>query len=52
MPAFANPEKKLYGLQFYAESNDPDGARILGNFAGNICGCRLNIVNTKNSGTH
>ena len=39
IPAFANPEKKLYGLQFYAESNDPDGARILGNFAGNICGC-------------
>ena len=38
-PAFANPEKGLYGLQFYAESNDPDGARILGNFAGNICGC-------------
>ena len=39
MPAFANLEKRLYGLQFYAESNDPDGARILGNFAGNICGC-------------
>lgn len=39
IPAFANLEKNLYGLQFYAESNDPDGARILGNFAGTICGC-------------
>ena len=38
-PAFANPSARLYGLQFYAESNDPDGARILANFAGNICGC-------------
>lgn len=39
MPAFANVQAKLYGLQFYAESNDPDGARILANFAGSICGC-------------
>lgn len=39
MPAFANLESNLYGLQFYAESNDPDGARILANFAGTICGC-------------
>lgn len=38
-PAFANPSAQLYGLQFYAESNDPDGARILANFAGSICGC-------------
>ncbi len=39
MPAYANVQEKLYGLQFYAESNDPDGARILANFAGAICGC-------------
>ena len=39
-PAFANVEAKIYGLQFYAESNDPDGARILANFAGSICGCK------------
>ncbi len=39
MPAFANVAEKIYGLQFYAESNDPDGARILANFAGGICGC-------------
>ena len=38
-PAFANPDRKLYGLQFYAESNDPDGAVILANFAEKICGC-------------
>lgn len=38
-PAFANVRENLYGLQFYAESNDPDGARILANFAGSICGC-------------
>ena len=40
MPAFANVEDKIYGLQFYAESNDPDGVRILANFAGAICGCK------------
>lgn len=39
IPAFASHEKKLYGLQFYAESNDPDGAQILANFAGSICNC-------------
>lgn len=39
MPAFANIASNLYGLQFYAESNDPDGVRILANFAGDICGC-------------
>lgn len=38
-PAFANADANLYGLQFYAESNDPDGARILANFAGGICNC-------------
>lgn len=39
MPAFANADANIYGLQFYAESNDPDGARILANFAGSICNC-------------
>ncbi len=39
MPGFANVEKQIYGLQFYVESNDPDGLRILENFAGAICGC-------------
>ena len=38
-PAFADVERSLYALQFYAESNDPDGAAILSNFAGKICGC-------------
>ena len=38
-PAFADFERNLYGLQFYAESNDPDGAIILSNFAEKICGC-------------
>lgn len=38
-PAFGDLERNLYGLQFYAESNDPDGAVILSNFAEKICGC-------------
>ena len=38
-PAFADLDRRLYGLQFYAESNDPDGAVILSNFAEKICGC-------------
>ena len=38
-PAFGNFSRSLYGLQFYAESNDPDGAAILSNFAERICGC-------------
>ena len=29
----------LYGLQFYPETNDPDGTQILMNFAANICRC-------------
>ena len=28
-PAFGNLSRNLYGLQFYAESNDPDGGVIL-----------------------
>ena len=39
VPGFADFERNLYGLQFYAESNDPDGAAILSSFAEKICGC-------------
>ena len=39
IPGFADLDRSLYGLQFYAESNDPDGATILTNFAEKICGC-------------
>lgn len=39
VPAFSDEEKKIYGLQFYAETNDPDGLRILSNFARGVCGC-------------
>ncbi len=39
VPAFGCDEKRMYGLQFYPESNDPDGFTILANFAVNICGC-------------
>lgn len=38
-PGFANIEKHIYGLQFYVESNDPDGLHILENFAEQICAC-------------
>lgn len=36
--AYVCREKNLYGMQFYPESNDPDGLRILSNFA-DICNC-------------
>ena len=36
--AFADEEKKLYGMQFGVESNDPDGLAILSNCE-DICGC-------------
>ena len=39
VPAFADFDRSLYALQFYAESNDPDGAVMLSNFAEKICGC-------------
>ena len=39
VPGFADIEHNLFALQFYAESNDPDGAVILSNFAERICGC-------------
>ena len=38
VPAFGNVQKNIYALQFYVESNDPDGLNILENFAVNICG--------------
>ena len=38
-PAFGSDDKMIYGLQFYAETNDPDGLTILANFARGICGC-------------
>jgi len=37
MPGCGNIEKQIYGLQFYVESNDPDGLRILENFAEHVC---------------
>ena len=37
--AFACEEKKLYGMQFGVEPNDPDGLQILDHFAADICGC-------------
>ena len=37
--AFGNPTRNIYCLQFYVESNDPDGLMILQNFAERICGC-------------
>ncbi len=36
---YAQTEKKLFGLQFQVEQNDPDGILILANFAMKICGC-------------
>lgn len=41
-PAFGNLYKNIYGLQFYVESNDPDGLKILENFAEFICKCPRN----------
>lgn len=38
--ALADPEKKLYGLQFHPEvAHTPDGMKILENFLFNICKC-------------
>lgn len=42
VPGFGCMEKNIYALQFYVESNDPDGLRILENFAEGICGCARN----------
>ena len=37
---FASDDDRLYGVQFIPEQNDPDGSRMLVNFAALICGCR------------
>lgn len=37
--AFSIAQRRLYGMQFYAEQNDPDGLKILNNFIVKICGC-------------
>jgi len=42
IPAFGCLEKHIYGMQFYVESNDPDGLKILENFAEYICKCPRN----------
>ena len=36
---YQHREAPLFGLQFEAEQNDPEGTRILRNFALDICGC-------------
>ena len=39
--AFANPEKKLYGVQFHPEvKHTTEGQNILKNFLLNVCGCK------------
>lgn len=37
--AFEDKEKRLYGVQFDLERNDPEGSAILMNFVIDICGC-------------
>ena len=37
--AFADEGRKIYGMQFTAEQNDPDGLTVLANFTRGICGC-------------
>lgn len=37
--AFAHPEDRRWGIQFYPEQNDPDGLTILENFTQRVCGC-------------
>ena len=39
--AFADDERKLYGVQFHCEVNHtPDGKLMIGNFLRRICGCK------------
>ena len=40
--AFAHPEGRRWGIQFYPEQNDPDGLTILENFTQRVCGCEEN----------
>ena len=38
--AFADDERRFYGIQFHAEvTHTPQGERLFGNFLKNICGC-------------
>lgn len=37
--AFSFEKKRLYGMQFEIESNDPEGLTILNNFIIDVCGC-------------
>ena len=37
--AFSDEGKRLYGMQFGVEQNDPEGLEILDHFAVDICGC-------------
>lgn len=37
--AYADEQKKIYGVQFELERNDPEGSAILKNFARDVCGC-------------
>lgn len=39
-PAFSDDAGRIFGVQFYVESNDPDGLVLLTNFAGGICGLK------------
>ncbi len=36
---FVDRDRRLYGVQFEVERNDPDGYHLLSNFSRNICGC-------------
>lgn len=38
--AFEDTERKMYGVQFDLERNDPEGSVILMNFVMDICGCQ------------
>lgn len=38
--AFEQSDRRIYGLQFELERNDPQGTAILKNFAVGICGCK------------
>jgi len=43
LAAIADPEKRLYGLQFHPEvEHTPKGGQIISNFLFNICGCKSN----------
>lgn len=37
--AFAHQTLPLFGVQFEVEQNDPEGSRLLRNFALSVCGC-------------